>query len=104
MPETTTFADIKFTETVENYRFEKQEYTFNEGDVISLPHFLASKFVNRWNHAKYDSDPYEVTEREYDDVAARTRNEPKDAETCDVEKSDGEVCERERPCPYHDEE
>ena len=27
-----------------------------------------------------------------------------DDETCQVEKSDGEVCGRERPCPYHDEE
>jgi len=23
-------------------------------------------------------------------------------ETCDVIKNDGEVCGRERPCPYHD--
>jgi hypothetical protein len=23
--------------------------------------------------------------------------------TCDVVKSDGDVCGRERPCPYHDE-
>lgn len=23
-------------------------------------------------------------------------------ETCEVVKSDGEVCGRERPCPYHD--
>jgi len=22
--------------------------------------------------------------------------------TCEVEKSDGEVCGRDRPCPYHD--
>jgi hypothetical protein len=26
-----------------------------------------------------------------------------DAETCDVVKSDGEVCGRELPCPYHSE-
>jgi len=25
------------------------------------------------------------------------------ADTCDTVKSDGEVCGRERPCPYHDE-
>jgi hypothetical protein len=25
-------------------------------------------------------------------------------ETCEVVKSDGEVCGRERPCPYHDDE
>jgi hypothetical protein len=24
-------------------------------------------------------------------------------ETCDVVKSDGEICGRDRPCPYHDE-
>lgn len=27
---------------------------------------------------------------------------PANTETCDVEKADGEVCGRERPCPYHD--
>jgi len=27
-----------------------------------------------------------------------------EAETCEVEKSDGEVCGREKPCPYHEEE
>jgi len=26
-----------------------------------------------------------------------------DAETCDVVKADGDVCGRDKPCPYHDE-
>lgn len=26
----------------------------------------------------------------------------RDADTCDAVKADGEVCGRDRPCPYHD--
>lgn len=31
-------------------------------------------------------------------------DEGDDAETCDTVKSDGEVCGRELPCPYHSDE
>jgi len=31
-------------------------------------------------------------------------DELREADTCDVVKSDGEVCGRDRPCPYHDSE
>jgi len=41
------------------------------------------------------------TEEVESDTEAETKG---DDETCEVEKSDGEVCGREKPCPYHDEE
>lgn len=96
---TTKFVDIKMTETVENYRYEKQDYTFEKGDTVSLPLHTASKFVNKWDYAEYAKRPYEVDREDYDDVVCRIRN---DKETCEVEKSDGEVCGREKPCSYHD--
>lgn len=96
--ETTTFCDVKITEPIENYNFENQEYSFEKGVKVSMPRHTASKFVNTWNLGEYASSPYEVRDDEYDEIAMRTRTE-----TCQVEKSNGEVCGREKPCPYHDE-
>lgn len=101
---TTTFVDVKMTEDLDNYRHEKQEYNFSEGDVVSLPQHTASRFVNKWGYALYEKVPYEVENEDYESVLCRIRGaKDEDVETCDVEKSDGEVCGREKPCPYHDE-
>lgn len=108
--ETTTFADVKLTEDF-NYHFENKDYSWNKGDVISLPRHTARKLVHNWDKGVWTDTPkYEVREDEYDDIAARVRNSDQednggdeDVETCGIEKSDGEVCGREKPCPYHDE-
>lgn len=41
------------------------------------------------------------TEKVESDTEAETKGND---ETCEVEKSDGEICGREKPCPYHGEE
>lgn len=105
---TTTFVDVKITESLENYRHEKQTYNFSEGDVVSLPQHTASRFVNKWGYAEYDSVPYDVDNEDYDAVICRLRNDSEsenvEVDRCNVEKSDGEICKREKPCPYHDDE
>lgn len=55
-----------------------------------------------------DNGHYEIGDRRgwLEDYAAAHGCAPDEllvAETCDVVKSDGEVCGRERPCRYHDE-
>jgi hypothetical protein len=97
---TTTFCDIKMTEDLENYRYENQSYTWEEGQIISLPYHTAAKLVNKFDVAKWDREPYEVKQVDYDNVLGAEGS----VETCEVEKSDGEVCGREKPCKYHDEE
>lgn len=102
---TTTFCDIKFTEDVENYTYENEEYDFSEGDVIAIPYHSANKFVNKWAMAEFANSPYEVTEEDYEDVLCKKRDSKSDdKEYCEAEKADGEVCGREKPCKYHDEE
>jgi len=98
---TTTFCDIKFTENVENYTYENKPRNFDKGQVVSLPRHTASKFVTKWEMAEWSEGPYEVRDDEYDEVLCRVRNESKEVEKCEVEKSDGEVCGREKPCSYH---
>jgi hypothetical protein len=79
---TTTFADIRFTETVE-HRYEGENYTFEEGCVYALPRHTAGKFVNNWGRAEWTTrSPYEVKDIDYDDVLCREReadNEDEDA-------------------------
>lgn len=100
---TTTFCDVKMTEDVENYRYEKQAYNLSEGDVVSMPYHTANRFVNGWDYAEYEKEPYEVKQEDYDSVLMKVRGE-ESVETCEVEKSDGEVCGREKPCKYHSDE
>lgn len=100
---TTTFCDIKLKEDVEGYVFENKERNFEKGQVISLPRHTAQKFVNKWDYAEWENADYEVRDDEYDDVVCRVRGQNKDAEICGAEKSDGEICMRDKPCPYHDE-
>ena len=38
------------------------------------------------------------------DSETSTESDSDEGETCGEVKSDGEVCGREKPCPYHDEE
>jgi len=79
---TTTFTDIRFTETVE-HRYEGENYTFEEGGVYALPRHTAGKFVNKWGMAEWTSRaPYEVKDIDYDDVLCRER---------DVDEAEGEV-------------
>lgn len=98
---TTTFCDIKMTEDVTGYTYENKEYNWKEGDIVSLPYHTASKFVNKWNQAEWEKEPYEVKDEDYEHVLGAETTEK---ETCEAEKSDGEVCGREKPCSYHDEE
>jgi len=71
---TTTFADIELTEDTDYY-FEHENYSWKEGDVVSLPRHTARKFVHNWDKAKWtDTEKYEVRDEEYDEVAARVRN------------------------------
>lgn len=67
-----------------------------------MPYHTANKFVNKWGQAEFASNPYEVRDDEYDEIVCRVRGS--EAETCETVKSDGEVCGREKPCSYHDEE
>lgn len=103
MPATTTFCDIEFTEKVENYRYENKDYTFNEGDTVSLPQHTANRFVNKWDKAEWAKKPYEVKNSEYEAVVGRVRNNEssEEKELCGVEKNDGEKCTQEKPCRYH---
>jgi len=104
---TTTFVDVKMTEDLEDYRYEKQDYNFSEGDIVSLPYHTGSRFVNKWDIANYEKGQYEVDNEDYESVVCRIRNEsekPEEKDVCNVEKSDGEICGRETPCPYHDNE
>lgn len=54
------------------------------GDTVEVDDDRASYLVDEWG---------------FERVA-----EEGDAETCDAVKSDGEVCGRELPCPYHSDE
>lgn len=99
---TTTFCDVEFTEEVENFHYENKAYSFSEGDIVSIPYHTANNFVNKWDMAEYASDPREIPQEDYDAVLMRVRN--KDEDLCEVEKSDGEVCGREKPCKYHGDE
>lgn len=46
-----------------------------------------------------------TTEASVSSSSEETSSEAEEeTETCQVEKSDGEVCGRDKPCPYHDEE
>lgn len=101
---TTTFCDIKLTEDVDNYRYENEKYDWSEGDIISIPYHTASKFVNKWNKAEWEKSPYEVKQEDYDDVLGVRDFKNTDSDICGVEKSDGEICERDKPCPYHGDE
>jgi len=89
---TTTFADIKLTEDTE-YRFENQKYSWNKGDVISLPQHTARKFVHNWDMAEWtDRTNYEIRDEEYEEIAARVRNKNKDNDSKN-EKSYNELQE-----------
>lgn len=72
---TTTFADVKFVEDVENYTFEGEEISFEEGDIVSLPRHTAQRFVNQWGQAVWAKRPYEVRDEDYDAVVCRVRNQ-----------------------------
>jgi len=85
------------TEDLENYRYENQSYTWEEGQVVSLPYHTAAKLVNKFEVADWSREPYEVKQVDYDNVLGAS------VETCGATKSDGEVCGREKPCSYHDE-
>jgi len=75
---TTTFADIELTEDVD-YHFEHEKYSWEKGDVISLPRHTARKFVHNWDKANWgEKTGYEVRDEEYDEVAARVRNQEKE--------------------------
>lgn len=56
-----------------------------------------------------ESGHYDIGERRgwLESFAAANDCDPEDlivAKTCDTVKSDGEVCGRELPCPYHNED
>jgi len=74
MPTTTTFCDIEMTEKVEKYRYENEDYTWEEGDVVSLPQHTANRFVNQWGKAKWAKEPYEIRDEDYDEVVGRVRD------------------------------
>jgi hypothetical protein len=104
---TTTFIDVKFTEDIDRFVYENTEYNFSQGETVSMPRHIGFSFVNKQDVAEWAADPYEIKDSEYGDVLMRTResgDEDRDVETCEVEKSDGEVCGREKPCPYHGDE
>jgi len=87
---TTTFVDVKMTEKVEDYRYEKQNYTFNEDEVISLPAHTASRFVNKWGYAEYtDLAPYEVKQEDYEHVLCRVRNKDDEDKKENTDGSEG---------------
>jgi len=99
---TTTFCDIELAQDVEDYRYENQTYNLSKGGVVAIPRHTAAKFVNKWGYADYASKPYEVKDQDYDEILMKVKES--DVKRCQVEKSDGEVCGREKPCSYHDEE
>jgi len=98
---TTTFCDVTMTEKLENYTHENQEYTLEEGETISMPFHTANRMVNKWDIADFEGDKYEIRPEEYEDVLMRRVDT---AEKCETVKSDGEVCLREKPCPFHSDE
>lgn len=98
---TSTFCDVTFTEKVENYTLENKERNFEEGETVSLPRRIGYKFINKWGKAEPASEPYEVRDDEYDTILCRRKDQD---EVCDTVKSSGEVCGREKPCPYHGDE
>jgi len=61
--------------------------------AVDCPAAVAEELAVRWAE-RYGTDAGALLATEGDDP---------DAETCPVEKTDGEVCGRERPCRYHDE-
>lgn len=99
---TTTFVDVKMTEDLEDYTYEKQEYNFSEGDIVSIPYHTGSRFVNKWEIAEYEKQPYEIDNEDYEDVVCRVKGDSgSEKKVCNTEKSDGEICKREEPCSYH---
>jgi hypothetical protein len=55
-----------------------------EGGTLTVPETVGEQLLTAWG-ARFDID------------TGRLRV----AETCTVEKNDGEVCGRDLPCPYH---
>jgi len=94
---TTTFIDVRMTEDFD-HRYEKQDYSFSEGDKVRVPLHTASKMVNNWDVAEWTGvNRYEVDQKDYEDVVMSVKDEK-----CQVELDDGETCGRKRPCQYHE--
>jgi len=64
-----------------------RQYSVRDDGTVSVPDDVVSALVQSWA-AHYGVDP----EACLVDPSG----------TCEVVKSDGDVCGRERPCPYHD--
>lgn len=62
-------------------------YPVDSDGTVEAPATDAQALADAWAH-RFDCDP--------DDLIV--------AETCDTVKSDGEVCGRDLPCPYHSED
>lgn len=69
-------------------------------DTVALPDHVADALADTLE-AVGEADPDE-DEEAVDEAEARGEADADGADTCDTVKSDGEVCGRERPCPYHD--
>lgn len=108
------FRNVTFTEDTQ-LKVRGERYEFSEGDTTALPISTASKAHGVWGVAEAAGDAYEVADQDVDDTigviedaSSSTENEDDsepegDDETCQVEKSDGEICGRELPCQYHSE-
>lgn len=95
----TKYCDVVFAEDGE---FRGQE--IEAGETYQFSKVTAEKIPHGNLEVDTVSEPYEedeeTTEEDEDEEAGK---EEEDAvATCQEVKSDGEVCGRERPCPYHD--
>ncbi len=76
------------------YTYGSVTYPVDDGGVIDCPEDVEDEIAETLAE-RYDTDVDALLEGEADSD---------DASTCDTVKSDGEVCGRELPCPYHSED
>lgn len=82
-----------------------EDYHYGESDVnLDDVDHARNLTVQEDDDGRYVGAPEQYADdvAEFLDVTPDDSNG--DAETCDAVKSDGEVCGRELPCPYHDDE
>lgn len=80
--------DLDDDPTVHDGQLLDEPLPFKDGTAVVDDEDTARNLARRHTHLAYDGKVYEDADEE-------------EAETCDEEKEDGEVCGRELPCPYH---
>jgi len=86
------YCDVIFSE---DGHFRGQD--LEAGKTYSFPKVVAEKMPSG------NLEVEEVSELYEEETEGSNEEDGEGVEICEAEKSNGEVCGREKPCPYHDE-